>query len=230
MNIQNTDLIVLSVGGSMIVPDKPNVAFITIFAETVRRVVHEGKRLIIVVGGGKTAREYIEAADQISDIAPDDLDWLGIHATRLNAHLLRTVLRDVAHPVVVKNPLHTPSEWEGSVLIGAGWKPGWSTDYVAARMAEQVGANSIVNISNIDYVYNQDPRKHPDAQPLQEITWHEYRKMVGDEWSPGKSAPFDPIASKFCQDHGMEVAIIAADAENIQSVLLSGTFEGTLIS
>jgi len=52
-----------------------------------------------------------------------------------------------------------------SVLIGAGgWKPGRSSDDFSVRLAKMYGAKTIINLSNIDFVYTKDPRKHPDAK------------------------------------------------------------------
>lgn len=224
--------IVLSVGGSLIVPDGgPDWRFLKKFHATILELARHGKRCVLVSGGGKTARHYIEAAKKITEISREDLDWLGIHATRLNAHLLRTIFRSVAHPVVVKDPTHLPETWESQVLIAGGWKPGWSTDYVAARLGEVVGATTIINLSNIDYVYDADPRTVKGAEPFTELSWEAYRKMVGETWDPGLSAPFDPIASKFCEEKKMSVVILnGKKMRNLKRALSGKKFKGTLIA
>ena len=228
------DPLILSVGGSLIVPNGgPDVEFLQRLRELVLTSIASGRKIVIVTGGGKTARHYIDAATQVQKIADDDLDWLGIHATRLNAHLVRTILRDVAHPMVYKNPLAVPAvhEWKGSVLLGAGWRPGWSTDFVACRIAQVLDAKSVVNMSNIDYVYSDDPRTNPEATAHESLRWRDYRKMVGDEWSPGLSAPFDPVAAKFCHKYGMSVAVVNGKKyEQVERVILGQDFDGTLLS
>ncbi len=225
--------IVISVGGSLIVPNGgPDVVFLKGLKQLIFREVKKGRRFILVSGGGKTARHYIAAADKVrgNHISDDDLDWLCIHATRLNGHLLRTIFRESAHPVVIKDPTRTPRRWRGKVLIAAGWKPGWSTDYVACRIAKCLGVSSVINVSNVDAVYDVDPRKSKKAKPLEEIDWTEYRKMVGDDWHPGKSAPFDPVASRFCQRHKMQVAMVGgSDFSNIGRVMSGKSFKGTLM-
>lgn len=224
---------VLSIGGSLIVPqEKPNAQFLASLRDVITGFVRRGDRFVLVSGGGKTARVYIDAAKSITELADDDLDWLGIHATRLNGHLLRTVFRDVAHPVMFKNPLAVPlmDAWQGNVLIAAGWKPGWSTDYVASRIARRLGVKTVINLSNIAKVYTGDPKKDANAQPCDVMYWREYRRMVGNTWSPGLSAPFDPVASRFCQRHGMRVVVMnGLRMEPLLEYLTTGQGEGTIL-
>ena len=224
--------IVISLGGSLIVPDGgPDVHFLTAFREFVLDLNRNGHKVILTCGGGKTARHYITAASKVTSLEAEDLDWLGIHATRLNGHLLRTLFRSVAYPNVIKNPMRTPRKFSQKVLIAAGWKPGWSTDYVACRIAGLLGVKHVINASNIDCVFTADPRKDANAKPIKEMKWKEYRKMVGDKWDPGLSAPFDPIASKYCDRHGIEVAIVdGKNLKNLERVVEGSEFKGTLLS
>ena len=233
MKMDSRAPIILSIGGSLIVPEGgPDTVFLARLKKMIKTEVENGRKIVIVTGGGKTARHYIDTAIKVGHgIEPEDLDWLGIHATRLNGHLLRTVFRDIAHPVVIKSPMRLPVRWQGSVLIAAGWKPGWSTDYVACRIATRLGSRQVINVSNIDYVYSADPRKHPDAQPLEALSWPTYRKMVGDKWDPGLSAPFDPVASRYCHEHHLSVAIVnGLDLKRVGDLLAGKKFKGTIIS
>ena len=232
MQFPKSKPIVISVGGSLIIPNGgPNVAFLKALELLIRKEVKNGHRFVLVCGGGKTARHYIDAGAQIHSLDPEDLDWIGIHATRLNAHLFRTILRDIAHPNVIKSPLSLPKKWKGKVLVAAGWKPGWSTDYVAARIAKRLGSKQVINLSNISYVYEEDPRKNPKAKPLETLSWRDYRQMVGDDWSPGKSAPFDPVASRFCAKYHMSAAIMNGEnLDRLAKLLKTGVLEGTYLA
>jgi uridylate kinase len=209
------------------------VEFLQRLRELILKAITGGRKIVIVTGGGKTARHYIDAASAVQSVSDEDLDWLGIHATRLNGHLVRTVLRDVAHPIVYKNPLAVPpvAEWKGSVLVGAGWRPGWSTDFVACRIAQVLDAKSVINLSNIDFVYSDDPRTNPEATALEDLRWRDYRKMVGDDWSPGLSAPFDPVAAKFCHKYGMSVAVVnGKNFAQVEQAIAGEDFVGTILS
>lgn len=229
--MKHEQIYVLSVGGSLVVPKTGiDTKFLQDFKKMIVKHARLGKRFVIVVGGGTTARNYQDAARRVGKLTRDDIDWLGIHATRMNGHLMRTVLRDVAHPVMVKDPTRPIGTWTESVLVAAGWKPGWSTDYVATRLAKKVGATTIANLSNIDYVYTKDPNKFKDAEKIEQISWKAFRKMVGDVWDPGMNVPFDPIASKLAEQQKMHVAIVnGTNIKNLDRLLSGKTFEGTKI-
>ena len=228
---------VLSVGGSIVVPEKPDTDFLCKFIAMIRNWLNEDsqRRLILVVGGGGPARIYQNAYREIvsaSDGASSDsseADWIGIMATRFNAQLLKAALGDLCPQEVVYNPT-TVDEFNGRILVAAGWKPGFSTDNDAVLLAERFNADTVVNLSNIEKVYTDDPRKNPDAKPIDSISWAEFRKMVGDDWTPGKNTPFDPIASKKAQDLNLTVICAAGkNIENIRSILDGKQFEGTEI-
>ncbi|MEO0333564.1 MAG: UMP kinase, partial [Bacteroidota bacterium] len=187
-------------------------------------------RFILTVGGGKTARNYQAAAETVSGVDDEERDWLGIHATRLNAHLLRTIFKEQAHPIIAKDFDISLPDFEEPILVGAGWKPGWSTDYIAVLLAQRYQAKTVLNLSNIDYVYAEDPRENPDAQRFEQIDWADFRKIVGDEWTPGLSAPFDPIASKKAEELGLTVVILnGKKIKNMEAFLAKESFQGTVI-
>jgi uridylate kinase len=224
--------LVISVGGSLVVPNGGiDVAFLKQFKTLISKHVKHGWRFVIVVGGGGTARQYQQAARSIGKLRRDDIDWLGIHSTRLNGHLMRTVLRELAHPIMMKYPTATLKKWEQPALIAAGWKPGWSTDYVATRFAKRLGASVVVNLSNVDYIYDKDPNKHSDAQAICEMKWNEYRRMVGNTWDPGMNVPFDPVASRLAHHSKISVALLnGKNIKNLSALLSSKPFIGTVIS
>lgn len=225
------NIIVISLGGSTVVPEKINTKFLKTFRKLIISQIKKGYKFIIIVGGGKVCREYQHAASKITKLTSEDIDWLGIHTTRLNAHLLRTIFRDYAYNRVIKNPKEENIKFKEKILIAAGWKPGWSTDYDAVLLAKNFGVKTIINLTDITHVYNKDPSKHKDAVPLNEITWVEYREIVGDKWHPGLNAPFDPVASKIAQKLKLKVAILkGTQIKNLENFLNKKKFVGTLIS
>ena len=225
---------VLSVGGSIVVPEFPDSEFLKKFSTLVRDWLSkdEQRKLILVVGGGGPARIYQNAYKEIIDNTSDNsqADWIGIMATRLNAQLLKAIFSDLCTQDVVYDP-PSVSEISGRILIAAGWKPGFSTDTDAIYLAEQFKAKVVVNLSNIEKVYTDDPKKNPDAKPLDSISWKDFRKMVGDEWTPGKNCPFDPIASKRAESADIDVICAGGkDIANIEKILNDQEFFGTKIS
>ncbi len=223
----------MSVGGSLIVPDQIDTGFLTNLKNFINeQLATSHRRFIIIAGGGRTARRYQDAAAAVSELARDDLDWLGIHATQLNGHLLRTVMREHAYPIMINNPddiLDVPARER--LIIAAGYRPGCSTDLRAIQIAERTHAKKIVNLSNTDYVYDSDPRTNPEAKRIETTTWPEFRKLIPEEWDPGLSVPFDPIAAKAAERLHLEVAHInGTNLSELSLYLNDQNFVGTRIT
>ncbi len=221
--------IVISVGGSLIVPDGIDAGFLKSFRALILRQLKKGRRFVIVCGGGKTARRYQEAAKSISGITEDDVDWIGIHGTRINAHLMRTIFRKYAHPQIVKNPTEKIN-FKEQILVAAGWKPGFSTDYDAVLLAKNVGSKTVVNLTNIDYVCDKDPKKFSNAKPVKEISWKDFRRLLPGKWDPGINYPFDPVASREAEKSGLQAVIMnGRNLKNLENYLEGRQFVGTVI-
>jgi len=228
-------VIVISLGGSLIVPHHIDWQFLKKFRQMIISEIKKGKKFVIITGGGYAAREYIQAASKVTKLTRDDQDWLGIHTTRLNAHLVKTIFRQYAHPRINKNPTTTADLTEHfahgeNIMVAAGWHPGNSTDYVATILAKRLGAKIIINLSNIKYVYDKDPNKFKDAKKIKKINWTDFRRIVGNKWDPGLNAPFDPVASRLAQENSLEVAIMdGRDIKNLKNFLDGKKFQGTVI-
>lgn len=223
---------VLSLGGSLLYPPTGiDIQFLQEFNKFIRNQVSSKKRrFFIVVGGGSVTRQYQVAAKQVrGEIVDEDLDWLGIHATRLNAHLIRVIFRDIAHSHVIKH-YEIIRKADEPVVVAAGWKPGWSTDYDAITLCQDYGINNAINMTNVDQVYDKDPRKYPDAKPLIKISWKKYRQMAGNKWIPGMNLPFDPIASRLADEFDVTVKILnGKNLTNLARALDGKPFTGTTI-
>ena len=227
---------VLSVGGSIVAPDKPDFDFLDKFSKIIRAWLSQdlSRKLIMVIGGGAPARDYQNAYRKVCDLrkAPaknDEADWIGIMATRLNAQLVKAVFEDLCPNPVVYDPTAV-DDFRGQILVAAGWKPGFSTDNDAVVLAERFSGNLVVNLSNIAKVYTDDPKKNPEARPIDSISWEDFIKIVGTEWVPGKNTPFDPIASQRAQKAGIKVICAAGkDIENLENILNGKDFKGTVI-
>jgi uridylate kinase len=230
--MQQEKRIIISLGGSLLVPGAIDTAFVARFKDFIVSYIGKGYSFILVTGGGRTARTYIDAAAQTTEITDDDKDWLGIHATRLNGHFMRTVFREYAHPRINTNP-HDLEDFYNApepILVAAGWRPGRSTDFCAVLLGKYLDVKRVINLSNVDCAYDRDPRQFPDAKKIERATWKEFRKVVGNVWSPGMSAPFDPIASKMAEEEDMEVAIMnGSDLDNLGRYLDGESFQGTVV-
>jgi len=158
--------VIISLGGSLIVPEEIDWKFLKKFKALIEDQIKNGYKFILITGGGKTARKYIDVATRVDKITNDDKDWIGIHATRMNAHFIRTIFRDLAHPKINTNPhdLEDFYNFKEDILVAAGWRPGFSTDFDAVLLAKYLNIKTVINLSNIDYVCDKDPRKFPDCK------------------------------------------------------------------
>lgn len=224
-------IFVISLGGSIIVPGGAvDTAFLKSLRAFIARQVKKGRRFVIITGGGSVCRMYQQAAREIAKPSDEDLDWIGLQTTRLNAHLVRSILGSTASDKVYFAST-MPRSAKKPVTIVCGEKPGSSTDLGAVKIAKRINANMVINLSNIDYVYDKDPGKYKTAKRIEEISWKDFRKIVGNEWDPGLSMPFDPIASRMAQKMHLPVAIAnGKDLKNLGRILDGTSFKGTLIS
>ena len=224
------ETIIISIGGSLIVPNEIDINFLKSVKTIVEQQLEKNKRIVIVCGGGKIARKYQNAAKKITNNISDlDMDWIGINATRMNACLVKSIFANKAYTNIIKNPTKEIVARE-NIIVVAGWKPGFSTDYDAVLIAKNLGSKKIVNLSNIDYVYDKDPNKFKNAKKIEKMTWEEFRSLIPDEWEPGLNSPFDPIASKEAQKFKMEVDIInGKNIKEVEKCLNGEKFKGTVI-
>jgi len=222
--------LIFSLGGSLIVPnDVISVNFLRKFRELILKLLRKGQRIVLIIGGGGTNRKYNASAQKISKIKNLDLDWLGIATTKLNAEFIRCIFGDYAYPQVVDDP-HTKMSSKYKLIVASGWKPGCSSDKDAVLWAQNLKAEAVFNLSDIDFVYDKDPDKYPNAKPLKKVSWTDFIKIVGRKWSPRKSAPFGPPASLLAQKLGLKVVILnGKNIKNLENCLNNKKFKGTII-
>ncbi len=229
---------VISLGGSIVSPPSgPDPAYLSELRshlETWLKVDRE-RRLILVIGGGGPARAYQGALREFARLRsmppPSDeaLDRVGIAATKINAQFVAAAMEGLCADPVVEDP-SAPIAFTGRILVASGWKPGFSSDYDAVYLGERFGARTVLNLSNIAKVYTADPKLDPLARPIDEISWTEFRAMVGAVWTPGANLPFDPIASARAEAAGIRVICASGkDLANLLRILSGETFVGTLI-
>ncbi len=222
---------IISVGGSIIIPKSGfDIKFLKKFRELILKQVKKGNKFILVIGGGATCRVYQDALGKAVKTNNTDLDWMGIHTTIFNAQFVRLLFKDVAYGEVVTDPTKKVKT-NKKVLIASGWKPGCSSDKDAVLLAQTYGAKEVINLSNIEYVYDKDPNKYKNAKKIEEINWKYFRKnVVGYKWMPGKNVPFDPIASGLAEKLGLRVSILkGTDLVEVEKVIGGGKFKGTVI-
>ena len=222
---------VIALGGSLLFQEKIDTAFLRKFYEFIIRQTKKNRKFIIIIGGGKITRDYQKSAQKICQVSDSDKDWIGIHATRLNAHLVRAVFKKQANPVIFEQRFKIKKFGKYDIIIGAGWKPGWSTDFVAAQIAVDFNIGKVIILGKPDYVYDSDPRENTGAKPIKKITWQDYLKIIPKKWSPGLHSPVDPVASKLAQKKDLKISLAyGRDLKNLENILEDKKFKGTVLS
>src|SRR3989344_4764286 len=128
----NKENIIISLGGSLVAPQEIDTAFLKTFKKAVIKFL-ESKRFFIFVGGGKVCRDYQKS---LLEFGADnkDRDLIGIDISRLNARVVRQVFNEIAYSEIITNPTKKINT-KKDIVVAAGWKPGWSTDYCAVTLA-----------------------------------------------------------------------------------------------
>ena len=201
------------------------------YGEMFSKLKRDGNKLIVVTGGGKNARKYIEASRKLG--ANEALcDQIGILVTRLNARLLITSMGDDAYPKVPETIEDLRHYFEsGKVVVMGGLQPGHSTNAVTALAAESIGASVLVNVTNVDGVYTADPKKDPKAKKFDEISTDKLLSLIsGEEVSAGSYELLDPVSVRIIERSHIPTWIVSGeDPENILKIL-KGKHVGTKIT
>ncbi len=223
--------VVISIGGSILVPDDHDTSYIKELADMLLRIKKDAK-LFIVVGGGRIARYYIRLG---RDLGADEsyLDDVGIAVTRLNARMLITALGDSAYhvPAVSFDEAIMAAKNHDIVIMG-GTHPGHTTDAVSAMLGERVGAVRLINATSVDGVYTSDPKKDPDAKRLPTVSFSELvRICLQVEGGAGPNVVFDPLGAKIIARSGIETRIVhGRELVELEKAILGNDFHGTIVS
>lgn len=221
--------VVVSIGGSILVPGENDAEFIRRLADMLKEVSKE-VQLAIVCGGGKTARYYAGIA---KDLGGDtyDQDILGIAATRMNAQLLCLALGDMPDSITGDAEETAKMSAPGKVVVMGGTVPGHTTDAVSAMVATSMKADRIVNGTAVDAVYTDDPRKNSDAKRITSMTIDQLGDIVYKEHGASKSSVFDPLGVKLAKENSIDILIIdGRNLDELRNAILGKEIKGTFVN
>ncbi len=224
-----SNVFVVSVGGSILVNGKPNLEAIAAFSNCINELVREGCRFVVTVGGGKVARDYIAAAKELgaSHFVQDEI---GIAVTRMNAALL-TVTIETAHNKVLTDLNQSKMLLEqGKTPIYGGMLPGFTTDAVGALLAEGLRA-TFINLSNVDGIYDRDPRSHEDAYLFRELSHGKLLSIISNSVAkPGQNLVVDLVATMILKRSKILAFFLNGnDLENFKAAVRGQQFYGTIV-
>ncbi len=223
------DKVVVSIGGSVLVPGDDDAAYIRRLADMLREVASEAQ-VAVVVGGGREARRYVDMGRALGG-SVRELDELGIGITRVNARLLTVALGDIANTEIpVKADDCARMSESGRIAVMGGTEPGHTTDAVSAMIAERMGADRIVNASNVDAVYSADPRADPDAVRYERMTIAQLKDVVYQDHDAGKSSVFDPLGVSIAMRERIDILMVnGRDLEELRNAILGRPIKGTFV-
>ncbi len=218
--------VVVKVSGKLF--DEDDYVLIKRLADTISAASRE-TRVVVVAGGGRLARRYIEAARRAGAGSNYVLDEIGIAVSRLNALLLASVI-DGAYP----RPATSLGELVEAIAVHrvvamGGLIPGQSTAAVAVEAAEAVGADLVIDLASVPYVYDKDPSRHRDARPLRRVTTRELLRVMEQGAAPGQYQLIDLHAVMLMERSGIRIVLTSYRRPEAILDILHGRIEGTEI-
>lgn len=229
---------IVALGGSLLRPEEEEGRdnWFVRLGQLAHHLEGKGIRLGIVVGGGLPAREGIALAkSQITDV--HSLDQIGISATRINATIIQQILSEVGLDVASTIPHDCDSAasllGQHNIVVMGGTTPGHTTDAVAVEFAIKTGAQKCIIATNVSHVYDKDPRKSEDAQPLEEITLHNLGQIcgVGKPREAGQSVVVDPVAVERAIEASLAMCVLdGRDIGLLEAAIEGRKFVGTNIT
>ena len=221
--------IILRLGGSIIAsPVKPNL--INEYVNVLENLTERGHRLIVIVGGGGLAREFISVSKSLG-LCKADQDEIAISISRVFALLFVRKLGKLACesvPVTLERAIECSEK--AKIVIMGGLKPGMTTDTVAAMLAEKIKADLIVKATDQDGIYDKDPRKYPDAVKFDRLTFDELPRVFGEgEHEAGIHQILDPEAVKLLKRGMCKVVVVNGSQPRNVLLAIAGKPVGTSI-
>ena len=221
--------IVISLGGSVIIPNKVDLDYLNKFKKTILKLKKEHE-IIIVTGGGSTARTYINALKK-DDIDSKTIAYIGIFTTKLNAKLVAAIL-NLQHIPSTEKELKQMAQKEKLIVTGAlGFHPNMTSDGTAAEAAMHLKADLLINITNVPGLFNKDPNKFKNAKQIPKISFKEFYKITKKiKFKAGQHFVLDQSAAGIIYKARIPTAIVTKDIKNLENLIQGRNFKGTLIN
>ncbi len=224
-----SNVYVISLGGSVLVQNKPDLGSIKSISSVLNELIAQGKKLVVVVGGGKVCREYVNAAKELG-ANNFELDEIGIRITRANASLLSHSIENAFPEILSEVKKASDVLAKGKTPIYGGLVPGFTTDAVAALLAEYLNA-TFVNVSNVDGIFTADPAAHPTARLYRELSYDMLLEILAkNAMKPGQNLILDLPAAMVLKRSALTAFFLnGQNLENFKAALQGLSFTGTIV-
>jgi len=221
---------VISLGGSLIVPDKVDFNFLKKFKNVLRKN-YGGWKFVVVCGGGSIARKYIEALKE-EKANSIDISMAGIRATRINALFVIQLFGKEANGNLPKDMKDVGDYLRKNNVVVCGalrYARNETSDGTAAKLAGYF-KSEFVNMTNVRGLYSQDPRKHKNSLFIRQISWEKFEKKARSmKFAAGQHFVLDQEASSALRKNKIKTYIIGKDMKQLDNILKGRDFTGTLI-
>ena len=232
-------VVTLKLGGSVIFKKGTAVIdfeYLGLFRDFLKKLINEGLKFTLNVGGGKLSEVYQKLASGQS-MNPNDVNWIGTAATVMNAYLIRGSLGDeLCEKDVFKFSDYDSSEefnFTKDVLVAGGSGPGYSNEYNALLLAQKLGNKEVFVLKDVNGVYDSDPDTNKNAKMIENLSWDEYIEIIGNPkgFIPKSAFPVDIVAARKAKEDAMVFHILSGkDFENLEKAIKGANFTGTTIS
>ncbi len=224
-------VIVISLGGSLIIPDYIDLVFLEKFKKTIKKH-YKNYKFIIVCGGGSIARRYISALKQAGK-SEYLQSMAGISITRVNARFMSYLFGKDANEGIPHDMSQVKNLLEKNNIVFCGalrYAERQTSDSTAAKLANFFSAE-FINLTNVSGLYTSNPLEHKDAKFIPNISWQDFYKRANKlKYKPGQHFVLDQDASKIIKEHKIKTYILGKNLKNLDNLLSGKSFRGTVIS
>lgn len=223
-------VIVLSLGGSLIVPNDINLKYLKEFKQTILKNTKKYK-FVVVCGGGNVARKYISALREVK--INERLQSLsGISATRMNARFMSYFFNiDPKYGIPHTMGLLKKYVKKQNIVFCGGleYKPNQTSDSTAAGIAKYFKTN-FINLTNVSGLHDKNPKKFKNSKFIPLISWKDFNDMANKmKFKPGQHFVLDQTASKMIMKNKIKTFIIGESMKELDNLLKGKKFKGTII-
>jgi uridylate kinase len=222
--------VVISLGGSIIIPDKVNISYLETFKKKLRKMYRTHK-FVIVCGGGSIARKYIEALRRDGK-SEYEQSQAGCRATRMNALLLMQIFGKEANDVLPMNIQEIENDLKKNNIVICGalrYATHSTSDGTAAKVAHHLKTD-FINMTNIKGLYTANPKTNKNAKYIPNISWKDFESMaLKIKYKSGQHFVLDQEAAVIIRKYRIPTYIISEDLNNLSKLLSSKKFIGTTI-
>lgn len=221
---------VLSLGGSLIIPDEVNLKYLKEFKKVILKNTKKYK-FVVVCGGGSTARKYINALREVG-VNETLQSYAGISATRMNARFMNYFFnqnseRGIPH---TRRLLKKYVKKQDVTFCGAlEYKPNQTSDSTSADVAK-IFKSDFINLTDVSGLYDKNPKEFKDAKFISKISWEDFNSMANKlKFKPGQHFVLDQNAAKRIMENKIKTYILGKDMKQLDNLLNGKKFKGTII-